>query len=187
MGFSPLRVTDVSGPHEPGTTARFSDPLLIPGNHIGMGIADNAGVGPANSIRHPHMASGQWQQNLSVCIVDGKGNCIFANNDIMAGEMIGYFEGHEILYYTKYSIFLEDRIIEGAGILRNLAHSCDPNASFKDDKRWLYALRDIQKGAEITIDYERTEPVISHPFVCRCGSPNCRRVIDGSSRGRRQI
>ena len=140
----------------------------------------------ANSIRLTHVAADQWQQNLTVCFVDGKGNCVFAKKDIMAGEMIGYCEGYEIFKYTKYSLYLEGKIIEATGILRNLAHSCDPNAFFKDDKRWLYALKNIQKGTEITIDYERTEPVISHPFVCRCGSPNCRRVIDGSSRGRRQ-
>ena len=132
------------------------------------------------------MAARQWQQNLGVDVVDGKGNCVFAKHDIMAGEMIGYFEGCEISNYTKYSIYLEGKIIEGTGILRNLSHSCDPNAFFKDDKRWLYALRDIQKSMEITIDYERTEPIISHPFLCRCGSPNCRRVIDGSSREHQQ-
>ena len=132
------------------------------------------------------MASGQWQQNLTVCVIDGKGNCVFAKNDIMACEMIGYCEGYEIFKYTKYSLYLEGKIIEATGILRNLAHSCDPNAFFKDDKRWLYALKNIQKGTEITIDYERTEPVISSPFLCRCGALNCRRVIDGSSRGRRQ-
>ena len=128
------------------------------------------------------MAADQWQQNLTVCVVDGKGNCVFAKNDIMAGEMIGYCEGYEIMNYTKYSIYLGGKIIETTGILRNLSHSCDPNAFFKDDKRWLYAFTDIQKGTEITIDYERTEPIISHPFVCRCGAPNCRRVIDGLSR-----
>ena len=129
------------------------------------------------------MAADQWQQNLTVCFVDGKGNCVFAKKDIMAGEMIGYCEGYEISNHTKYSLYLEGKIIEATGILRNLSHSCDPNAFFIDDKRWLYALRDIQKGMEITIDYERTEAIISNPFICRCGSPNCRRVIDGSSRG----
>jgi hypothetical protein len=141
------------------------------------------GPSPAHLIRLADVVADQWQQNLTVCVVDGKGNCVFAKNDIIAGEMIGYCEGYEILKYTKYSLYLEGKIIEATGILRNLAHSCDPNAFFKDDKRWLYALRDIQKGTEITIDYERTEPVISNPFLCRCGAPNCRRVIDGSSRG----
>ena len=143
------------------------------------------GAGQANSIRLVHVAADRWQQNLTVCVVDGKGNCVFAKSDIMAGEMIGYCEGYEISNYTKHSIYLERKIIEATGILRNLSHSCDPNAFFKDDKRWLYAFRDIQKGTEITIDYEATEPIISNPFVCRCGSPNCRRVIDGSSRRRR--
>jgi hypothetical protein len=144
------------------------------------------GAALTNSKRLVRVAADQLQQNLTVCVVDGKGNCVFAKNDIMVGEMIGYCEGNEIFNYTKHSIYLDGKIIETTGILRNLSHSCDPNAFFKDDKRWLYALRDIQEGTEITIDYERTEPIISHPFVCRCGSTNCRRVIDGSSRRRQQ-
>jgi len=57
-------------------------------------------------------------------------------------------------------------------------HSCDPNSYMKI----LYghilflALRDIQPGEEITIDYEST----LHPNSkkCTCGSPLCRTTIN---------
>ena len=57
-------------------------------------------------------------------------------------------------------------------------HSCQPNAY----KRTLYghvlffALRDIQPGEEITIDYEQT----LHPDSkrCGCGAPTCRGTIN---------
>ena len=94
-----------------------------------------------------------------------------------AGERIGYFEGPQITTNTMHSMHLEGKIIEGGGVLKNLAHSCDPNAYFKDKQRWLYARRDIGAGDEVTIDYLDTEPVISHPFICKCGSPNCRGKI----------
>jgi SET domain-containing protein len=128
------------------------------------------------------MLADNWQQNLSVKIVVDKGNSVFANNDITAGMIIGYLEGYEISYNTKHSMHLDGEIIEATGMLRYLSHSCDPNAFFKNDQRWLYALKDIKKGNEITIDYERTEPVISAPFLCLCGSPNCRRAIGDPSR-----
>jgi len=130
------------------------------------------------------MLGDDWQQNMTVKIVDGKGNSVFANDDITAGMIIGYCEGYEISYNTKYSLHLDGKIIEATGILKNLSHSCDPNAFFKDDKRWLHALKDIKKGNEITIDYERTESIISAPFLCLCGSPTCRRVIGDPSRVR---
>jgi uncharacterized protein len=57
-------------------------------------------------------------------------------------------------------------------------HSCDPNAFMKI----LYghilfiALRDIQPGEEITIDYELT--LHSNDKRCVCGAPSCRGTIN---------
>ena len=130
------------------------------------------------------MLADDWQQSLTVKTVDGKGKSVFVNDDITAGMIIGYLEGYEISDNTKHSLHLDRKIIEATGVLRNLSHSCDPNAFFKDDERWLYALKDIKKGNEITIDYERTESIISAPFLCLCDSPNCRRVIGDPSRVR---
>jgi SET domain-containing protein len=42
-------------------------------------------------------------------------------------------------------------------VLSRINHSCSPNAQYswneKEGKRRLYAVRDIQKGEEVTIDY----------------------------------
>jgi uncharacterized protein len=118
-----------------------------------------------------------WRRGITVRNVDGKGQCVFAAQSMCAGDMIGYFEGVEIPCDTMHSMRLDGKIIDGSGILGNLAHSCDPNAYFKDKRRWLYARKAILAGDEVTIDYLDTEPVITHPFVCKCGSPNCRGKI----------
>jgi hypothetical protein len=118
-----------------------------------------------------------WKQSVAVRHVKGKGNCLFTVDKISVGEIIGYFEGLESATDTMYSVHLEGKIIDGTGPLKNVAHSCDPNAYFKDKHRWLYALKDIAAGGEVTFDYLDTEPVISHPFFCKCGSPNCRGKI----------
>jgi hypothetical protein len=123
------------------------------------------------------MQSDDWRRGITVRDVEGKGQCIFATQNIRAGDMIGYFEGPEISCDTMHSMRLDGKIIDGGGILRNLAHSCDPNAFFRDNRRWLYARKAICAGDEVTIDYLDTEPVITHPFVCKCGSPNCRGKI----------
>lgn len=57
-------------------------------------------------------------------------------------------------------------------------HSCEPNSYMKI----LYghilfiALRDIQPGEEITIDYEST--LHSNDKRCTCGAPSCRGTIN---------
>jgi SET domain len=124
------------------------------------------------------MGARDRKQNITVRHVEGKGNCLFAMDEITAGEIIGYFEGPEITTNTMHSLHLEEKIIDGAGVLKNLAHSCDHNAYFKDKRRWLYARKDIAAGDEVTIDYLDTERIISHPFFCQCGSPNCRGKIE---------
>ena len=55
-------------------------------------------------------------------------------------------------------------------------HSCAPNAFMRvvpGDKVAFFALRDIQAGEEITIDYRDSE----HPEICRCGTARCRSSI----------
>jgi SET domain-containing protein len=57
---------------------------------------------------------------------------------------------------------------------RLINHSCEPNAEMinEDDELWLYALRDISKGEEISFDYGYDlEHFLDHP--CRCGTDSC--------------
>ena len=52
-------------------------------------------------------------------------------------------------------------------------HSCAPNAFMRivpGDKVAFFALRDIEPGEEITVNYRDPR----HPPVCRCGADNCR-------------
>ncbi|MEX0324615.1 MAG: SET domain-containing protein [Puniceicoccaceae bacterium] len=57
---------------------------------------------------------------------------------------------------------------------RLINHSCEPNAEMinEDDELWLYALRNIKKGEEISFDYGYDiEHFLDHP--CRCGAEKC--------------
>lgn len=55
-------------------------------------------------------------------------------------------------------------------------HSCEPNAGIKGSVR-LYALKNINIGDEITIDYSTTE-TDDHWFMkCNCGKIGCRKKI----------
>ncbi|MHC8379110.1 SET domain-containing protein-lysine N-methyltransferase [Pseudomonas sp. MDT1-16] len=62
------------------------------------------------------------------------------------------------------------------GLLR---HSCDPNVFLDMSELWLWALKDIKKGEQLTMDYAATEDKLLHQFACRCGSLDCRGWITG--------
>lgn len=59
-----------------------------------------------------------------------------------------------------------------------LNHSCQPNAFIKtiNGRVYFYALRDIQPGEEITLDYISSWH--DDETKCFCGAPNCRGTIN---------
>lgn len=81
----------------------------------------------------------------------------------------------------------EDTVIDAAhegNDARFINHSCDPNcqAFMEGDRIYIYALRDIREGEELSYDYayDRTEdmgPEEEALYVCRCGAATCRGTI----------
>lgn len=65
-------------------------------------------------------------------------------------------------------------IIELPGCFVN--HSCNPNVYEKE--RIGYALRNIKKGEELTINYDKIA-YIEKTFRCKCGAKDCRKVVKG--------
>jgi hypothetical protein len=63
---------------------------------------------------------------------------------------------------------------------RYLNHSCDPNSYVQSKGHWRYliALRAIQSGEEITIDYS-INGCGDDTWQCHCGSPRCRHTVFG--------
>jgi len=118
---------------------------------------------------------------------DKHGNGLYALNDFKQGESIYSFKKGMIVKYDEIQSLSElekthlDKvgegeyeIIESPGCYIN--HSCEPNIEERD--RIGYALRDIKKGEEITIDYDKVGS-FDKPFECKCGSENCRGFISG--------
>lgn len=57
-----------------------------------------------------------------------------------------------------------------------LNHSCNPNSGIRD-KVIIVAMRDIEKGEEITLDYSITEADPYWKMKCKCSDQNCRKII----------
>ncbi|WJW76334.1 SET domain-containing protein [Thiohalobacter sp. IOR34] len=87
--------------------------------------------------------------------IHGKG--LFARHGFPEGSYIGTYRGFHSQGDGKYVLWtqLDDKRPRGrraTNLLRYLNHSSQPNAEF--DGYDLYALRAIEPGEEITIDYE---------------------------------
>ncbi len=126
-------------------------------------------------LRKPGVTSGPAKH--------GKG--LFATRRFRAGQVVGEVTGRIIDdpdYGSNYCIDLGDQYsLEPGEPYMYVNHSCEPNAKlylqYEDgapaDKRkvMLEALKNIQPGVEITIDYEW--PADS-AMRCGCDSANCR-------------
>lgn len=71
---------------------------------------------------------------------------------------------------------LEKTEIEDCTIYLN--HSCNPNVGIRGEIT-IIAMRDIQAGEEVVIDYAFIQNNEDEPMLCNCGSETCRRTITG--------
>ena len=115
--------------------------------------------------------------------IDNKG--LYAAKNIKAGTKIIYYKGKIITkreteknpkYDNDKAIYLFN--LNGRYDLdgdfkfntaRLINHSCQPNCEVdgKGLKLWIFALRDIKKGEELSYDKDYKQ------FVCRCGAKSC--------------
>ncbi len=71
--------------------------------------------------------------------------------------------------------------VEDESGLVALRHSCAPNVVIETSGLLMvFALRDIDAGEELTCFYPSTEWDMVRPFVCRCGTPQCIRLVAGA-------
>jgi hypothetical protein len=114
-----------------------------------------------------------------------KGKGLFAKRDIKKGELI-FVRKKGKVYDEKDMIssgLREDHFMQiGKNKFMHILppgcygnHSCDPNCGIKEDKT--FALKDIKKDEEITVDYDTFE--YDWKMWCKCGSKNCRKILRG--------
>ena len=58
-------------------------------------------------------------------------------------------------------------------------HSCNPNAGMRG-QICIVAMRNIEPGEEITMDYAMVDSSSYDAFACACGEKDCRGWIDGT-------
>ena len=58
-------------------------------------------------------------------------------------------------------------------------HGCSPNAFLDARTLEVRALKDIERGKEVLLNYCATEEDLAEPFECECGSPRCYGHVGG--------
>ena len=106
--------------------------------------------------------------------IDGYG--IFTNDQIQIGEIFYEVPIGNILFKPKAKCAYvgHDRFVDDAKVLNWINHSCDPNSELviDIDLPFLRAIKNIQIGSEITVDYDKTE-VGENMIPCNCQSQHC--------------
>lgn len=122
------------------------------------------------------------------------GKAVFAAQGFAAGDEIVRFTGRRFRADRVPSLMRgsSDRFVQvtpdhymgPSGRIDDLInHSCAPNAGLRFGARdhggavVLVAIREIAAGEEIAWDYSTTLAESNWHMICRCGSPECRRVI----------
>jgi SET domain-containing protein len=118
----------------------------------------------------------------------GKG--LFAGNAIGARAKVGEFEGEAIGLRearrrargrsTIAIVELERHALDATRSKRGfrfINHSCAPNTYIRctPERAEFYALRDIARGEELTVDYGESHH--DGELACQCGATRCRRYI----------
>ena len=132
-----------------------------------------------------------------------KGNAIagfgiYANRSILKNEIIylgeerpqrivtkkfveGNWDDNEKRLFMQYAVPLSNEVYtlwdnDPSGWAPQ-NHSCNPNTVYAGLN--LIANRDIAAGEELTLDYAQLLDERAESFTCRCGAPNCRKIVSG--------
>src|SRR4029079_15636754 len=119
------------------------------------------------------------------------GKAIFARESIEPGEVVGVWSGRLIAAEDLDDLSEEIRRhtvqVEGGLYLASLTaheppdyinHSCDPNSGLAGQIT-IVAMRAIEPGEEVTIDYAMCDGSPYDEFECACGSHRCRIRVTG--------
>ena len=167
-------------------------------------ILQQDGIGQAGFLQHM-IAEGiaRHQQVQKKYVMRGNaiaGYGIYAKKAIAAGETL--FHGEQMAQRLVTRRFVEENWSEAEKqVFRRYAyplsnevfllwdndpsawapqnHCCEPNTGYNGLN--VIALRRIQPGEELTLDYASFLDEHMEPFQCRCGAPGCRGLITGKT------
>jgi uncharacterized protein len=142
---------------------------------------------PVSSARKRIVHSSRIHDALVVGRSRITGRGLFAGCFIRRRAKIGEFEGEVIpialarrraaRLHVVAIVELDRKAIDARGMrtgFRFINHSCEPNTFMRrtKDRAEFYALRNIRRGEELTVDYQASHH--EGTLRCRCGAARCR-------------
>lgn len=134
----------------------------------------------------PRPAYQKFAVHVAPSAIDGQG--VFADEPVRARLKIGEIRGESIgVDEARIRATRSERIMivelsakkaidfsRSTDPMRYTNHSCKPNAQLviRNGRVEFYALRAIEPGEEITVDYGETHH--EGRLACRCGAPGCK-------------
>lgn len=125
-------------------------------------------------------------KHIYVCSSEIEGMGIRIGDDAKKGDVIFRFTGplkfkvnqskEDALANPDWVGVAKDQWIDPDKPYKFINHSCNPNTGIKG-KVTVAALRDINEGEELTIDYSTIEGDPRWEMKCLCGEANCRGII----------
>jgi len=110
----------------------------------------------------------------------GKGDGVYTKKSFMRGELVARITGNIVPNVNQHTLQMTPTTqMHDPYFTGFLLHSCSPNIYLDMTEFEIWALRDIEAGQPLTMDYATTEDVLFKQFPCLCGTPNCRYWITG--------
>ena len=120
------------------------------------------------------------RDQIEIVQTGDKGEGLVARVQFQKGDIVFAFTGDLISYQTLFTLQVErGKYLHDPYVMGKVLHSCEPNMSCDMSTLTFTALRDIEAGEYLTMDYETTEEELFRQFHCCCGSPSCRGAIRG--------
>lgn len=177
--------------------ASYATQTIQPGEEITLNYAEMGAEAPVvkapsasvlvSTVRHPFGFAVHDRAGDTGFYIDRTkiGWGLFVDRPIKQGERLLTFTGPEISlaetlergHFSFYAVqvglgrYLD---VEGCGGFVN--HACEPSCAMRGVAD-LVALRDLEPGTEVTMDYSMSMLADAETMVCGCGSPKCRKVI----------
>lgn len=117
----------------------------------------------------------------AVLLASGESLSLFAARDLPRNFILYTLEGPLLEQPSRHSIQVGAREHMGASgkPYDELLHSCTPNVRVRTGDLTLRALRGIQAGDELFLNYLATEATLAAPFECGCRARWCPGLIAG--------
>lgn len=120
-------------------------------------------------------------KDFEICVKDdvsGKG--VKTLRKWSKGQVLARMTGHQISEIRQHTLQISptthnyDPYFSGYFL-----HACDPNISLNMEQMTITALKDIDAGSWLYMDYAETEDYLFKVFPCSCNSSNCRGWVTG--------